>query len=60
MDKFKIGIDFEGMKDDLSKYDDIIIEAKDENEAEVELLQMLEDDGINLPFFSVTNEDEDG
>ena len=60
MDKFRIGIDFEGMKDDLLKYDNIIIEAKDENEAEVKLLQMIENDGINLPFFSVTNEDEDG
>ena len=60
MDKFRIGIDFEGMEDELSKYDDMIIEAEDEDDADIKVMEMLEKDGINLPYFSITNEEENG
>ena len=60
MAKFTIGIDFEGMEDELSKYNDMIIEAENEDDADIKVIEMLEKDGINLPYFSITNEEEDG
>tara|TARA_R100001463_G_scaffold100459_1_gene155004 strand:+ start:268 stop:450 length:183 start_codon:yes stop_codon:yes gene_type:complete len=60
MDKFRIGIDFEGIKDELSKYDDMIIEAEDEDDADIKVMKMLEKDKINLPYFSITNEEKNG
>jgi hypothetical protein len=60
MAKFTINIDFEGMEDELSKYDNIIIEAEDEDDADIKVMEILEKDGINLPYFSITNKEENG
>ncbi len=59
MAKFTIHMDFEGMEDDLSEFDGMIIDADGECDAETKVMDMLEKKQISLPFFAITESDED-
>ena len=52
-------MDFEGMEDDLSEFDGMIIDADGECDAETKVMDMLEKKQISLPFFAITESDED-
>ena len=56
--KYTIQMDFEGMQEALQPYDGLVIEAKDEIEAEKIILKKIKDDCVSpLPYFAIT-EDE--
>jgi len=56
--KYTIQMDFEGMQHELQPYDGLVIEAKDEIEAEKIILKKIKDDCVSpLPYFAIT-EDE--
>ena len=58
MAKFTIHMDFEGMKDDLSEFDGMTIDADNEDDADTKVMDMIEKKQITLPFFRV-EESED-
>lgn len=59
MSKYKIHIDFEGMKDELDEYDGKIIEASDEDDASQKVKAMLKKDGISLnPYYACWDMEE--
>jgi len=56
--KYTIQMDFEGMQQELQPYDGLVIEAKDEIEAEKIILKKIKDDCVSpLPYFAIA-EDE--
>ena len=56
--KYTIQMDFEGMQEALQPYDGLVIEAKDEIEAEKIILKKIKDDYVSpLPYFGIS-EDE--
>ena len=56
--KYTIQMDFEGMQEALQPYDGLVIEAKDEIEAEKIILKKIKDDCVSpLSYFGIS-EDE--
>ncbi|QDP64264.1 MAG: hypothetical protein Tp1124SUR1240571_32 [Prokaryotic dsDNA virus sp.] len=58
MPKFTIQMDFEGMEDDLSEFDGMTIEADNEDDADIKVMDMIEKKQINLPFFAITESED--
>ena len=51
-------MDFEGMQHELQPYDGLVIEAKDEIEAEKIILKKIKDDCVSpLPYFGISDEE---
>ena len=54
--KYTIQMDFEGMQEALQPYDGLVIEAKDEAEAEKIILKKIKDDCVSpLPYFGISD-----
>ena len=55
--KYTIQMDFEGMQEALQPYDGLVIEAKDEIEAEKIILKKIKDDCVSpLPYFGISGD----
>ena len=56
--KYTIQMDFEGMQEALQPYDGLVIEAKDEIEAEKIILKKIKDDCVSpLPYFGISKDE---
>mgnify|MGYP003127070983 FL=1 len=56
--KYTIQMDFEGMQEALQPYDGLVIEAKDEIEAEKIILKKIKDDCVSpLPYFGISGDE---
>jgi len=56
--KYTIQMDFEGMQEALQPYDGLVIEAKDEAEAEKIILKKIKDDCVSpLPYFGISGDE---
>ena len=56
--KYTIQMDFEGMQEALQPYDGLVIEAKDEDEAEKIILKKIKDDCVSpLPYFGISGDE---
>ena len=57
--KYTIQMDFEGMQEALQPYDGLVIEAKDEIEAEKIILKKIKDDCVSpLPYFGISEDEQ--
>jgi len=57
--KYTIQMDFEGMQEALQPYEGLVIEAKDEIEAEKIILKKIKDNCVSpLPYFAISEETE--